>query len=508
MTTSDFEQLLALPSIDGLSDEEAFASVGSLVDLSSDHRSDAGIDRAIALLADLRSRTLDPERHALLWYFTGNAWSVRRHLQSAEDSGVWTWDRPAAYQEILAFRRALNHEGFGRLDRYRRCQILTNLGSVMSNVGRFVEALDYYDRALRDDPDFGMALGNRGQCLFHYARGLYDDGHRVVFAAETARILGRALKLQLEPGVAEGVERLLAVARKASAGSRFAEDGDALRAFSLGETEDEVEFRSWAVRERLFLNPLNDLGDYEVAACDVLHLPQVRVPAAHGTGLHGFMNQLKQEYATARILLFESASATQHYADRGLRLLDTLDGTAFGLNLEKAKLAFRSAYSVLDKVAVFVALYFALSGDIHRISFRNLWFKDGRPGKGLRSEFVDRKNWPLRGLFWLAKDLAEDDADFHGAMEPDAQATATLRNRLEHRYVKVFEASGESANAPPPDPFAYRVECDQLRSRALRMVRTARAALIYLSLAVHIEEQHKPQDDGVGTLRGTLRFID
>lgn len=503
-----FETLLALPNLAGLSDDDALAAVASLIDLSSEHRSDAGIARALSLAEELRTRILDSERHALLWYFSGNAWSVRRHLESTGEAGTWRWDRPAAYQEVLSFRRALSHEGFSRLDRLRRCQVLTNLGNVMSNLGRFVEALDYYDRALGEDANFGMALGNRGQCLLSYARGLYDGGHRVVFASESVRILEQALRFQLEPGVADEMGQLLAIARQASAGSRFAEDREALRAFSLGESEDEVAFRSWALRERLFLNPLNDLGEYEVAACDVLHLPEVRVVAAHGTGFHGFMNQLKQEYAAARILLFESRSSAQHYADRDLRLLDTLDGTAFGLRLEKTKLAFRSAYSVLDKLAVFVALYFALPVQLHRTSFRNVWFTNGRGARELRSEFADRKNWPLRGLFWLAKDLAEEDADFHEAMEPDAQETATLRNRLEHQYVKIVNGSANVASAPPPDPFAYRVEIDRLQARALRMVRTARAALIYLSLAVHAEERQKPPSEAAGTAHGTLPIID
>ena len=506
MKSWSFEELLALPNLGSLSNDDAFNAAGLLVDLAFDHRSEAGIDRALALVDELRSRALKPESAALLWYFTGNAWSARRHFQSVQPEGVWTWDRPAAYQEILAFRRALTHEGFSRLNRIRRCQILTNLGSLMSNVGRFVEALDYYDRALGEDPNFGMALGNRGHCLLAYARGLYDDGHQVVFAIESARVLERALQLPLEPGAAEAMTQCLETAQRRSSGSRFLDNWDALRDFSLGKTEDEVAFRAWALRERLFLNPLNDLGNYEVAARDVLHLPEVRVIAAHGTGFHGFMNQLKQEYAVARMLLFEARDSTPHYADRDLHLVDTLDGTVFGLQHEKIKLAFRSAYSILDKVAVFIAHYFSLGTE--HVSFRDVWFTGKGASRSLRPEFVDRQNWPLRGLFWLAKDLAENDADFHEAMEPDAQETAKLRNRLEHRYVKVIGGATDDAGSAPPDPFAHRVESERLVARTLRMVRSARAALIYLSLAVHEEERKKPSAEEPGTVRGVLPVIE
>jgi hypothetical protein len=38
-----------------------------------------------------------------------------------------------------------------------------------------------WDRALRIDPNFVMALGNKGCGLMAYAGHLYDPGHRGVF---------------------------------------------------------------------------------------------------------------------------------------------------------------------------------------------------------------------------------------------------------------------------------------------------------------------------------------
>jgi tetratricopeptide (TPR) repeat protein len=508
MKMPTLDQLMGLPNLTGIADEEALTSVGLLIDLAFDDRLDAGLDRALLLLDELRLRGLTPEHATIVWYFTGNAWSARRILASTTANAEWLWENPAAYQEVLAFRRALNHAGFSSLDRARRCQILTNLGSLMSNLGRFVEALDYYDRALGLNSTFGMALGNKGQCLLAYARALYDDGHKTVLASEVARLLERAVQLPLEPGAREGFAELLDVAQRASSGSEFARHPERLRAFDLGDGEEAV-FRTWALERRLFLNPLNDLGALEIAARDTLHLPEIQVSAQHGTGFHGFFNQLKQEFAAARVLLFESLQADRHYADAGIRLVNTLDGTAFGLSLEKTKFAFRSAYSILDKAAVFVALYFNLAVPLHRVTFRSVWFTNGRADRGLRPEFENRKNWPLRGLYWLAKDLAEEDTDFHDAMDPDAQETATLRNRLEHQYVKVTSGDAPDAGVPP-DPFPYRIDAVRLLERTARALSTARAALTYLSLAVHAEERTKasPSPSGSGTFRGSLPIIE
>jgi tetratricopeptide (TPR) repeat protein len=492
-----YEHLRSLSTLGDMPNDAALNTVGLLADLSHDHRSEDGLVQALTLADELRRRDLTPQQDALLWYFIGNVWGYRRILRVSKAAAQWEWNQPDAYQEVLAFRRALNRKT--QLDPVRCCQVATNLGNLMSNLGRVVEAVNYYGRVLGDQPDFGMALGNLGLCLLSYAGALYDPGHQRVFAAEASRLLERAIALPLEPGAREGFVARLVHAKAASGDGKFDLGG-----FSLGEGA-EAAFRAWALRERLFLNPLNDIGPFDAAARDVLHLPPITVTAEKGTGFHGFYNQLKQEFATARVLLFEAAGGARHFADNDLMLLDTLDATSFGYDLERTKLAFRSAYSILDKVAVFIAIYFDLQVPLHRVTFRSLWFSDGQAKRGVRAEFVSRPNLALRGLFWLAKDLSEDDDEFHDAMEPGAQELATLRNRLEHQYVKVTD--GPSSTAAPPDPFAYRVDRKAFTAKALLMLKMARTALTYLSLAVHSEERRIPPSAGRGTVRGSLAVI-
>lgn len=60
------------------------------------------------------------------------------------------------------------------------------------------------------------------------------------------------------------------------------------------------------------------------------------------TAFHGFYNQLKQEYAAARWPYYEATElAVPGFVDRKLNLLDTLDRSVFGVQLEKVKLAMR-----------------------------------------------------------------------------------------------------------------------------------------------------------------------
>ena len=254
----------------------------------------------------------------------------------------------------------------------------------------------------------------------------------------------------------------------------------------------------WCLREVMFLNPLNNLHSSPIAARDVLTLPSFVTPLREPPVLIGFFNQIKQEYVSARWLYFEGINAKAlHMSDRDVLLYNTLDYPAFGLAIEKTKIAFRMAYSLLDKIAYFLNRYLRLGIPEKGISFRHIWrHKDSGP---VRNEFSSSENWPFRGLYWLSKDLFEKD--FKEMTEPDARALHDLRNHLEHKYVKVrlMEIPDVIADRPEPglfsDTVAYSISLQVLERKTLRILKLARSALIYLSLGMHTEEARRRAAD-------------
>lgn len=64
------------------------------------------------------------------------------------------------------YREALKIGNSNSLD---LAQVLVNLANCLDTLGRVVEALDYYDQALKINPKFGMALGNKAKELWYYA---------------------------------------------------------------------------------------------------------------------------------------------------------------------------------------------------------------------------------------------------------------------------------------------------------------------------------------------------
>lgn len=493
----NIKEVVSLATTASLAPNDALQAIAQLVDFALDEGDLALAMKALAWCDEVEPRLTSDSQRIHLDYFRANAWAHRQSARHADRTAAWAWDQEELQQQIFFLRRAHNSPAFDQLPVLRRCQVLTNLANQFDTVGRFIEARMLWSKALTAQSEFWMARANRGRGLMHYAHALYDPGHTAVFAFEAHRDLAQALRhLEEHPELGDpGLRPFFSEAARSIEGrfdlQRIAADYRP-EEFELGDGEDERRYRMWCLRETLFLNPLNDLGPNAIAARDVLTLPDFVTPIGEPPVLVGFFNQLKQEFVSARWLYFEGIHSDEaHLSDRGVLLYNTLDYPSLGLGVEKVKMAFRMSYSLLDKIAYFLNHYMKLGIPEKQISFRHVWRE--RENRPVRTEFSASENWPFRGLYWLSKDLFEKD--IKASTEPDARELHELRNHLEHKYVKVLSmtvpsvpAAG-SARDPFVDTLAHSVSRDDLEHRSLRILKLARAALIYLSLGMHKEEQ-------------------
>ena len=106
--------------------------------------------------------------------------------------------------------------------------------------------------------------------------------------------------------------------------------------------------------------------------------------------------------------------------------------------------------------------------------------------------FKGRKNWLLRGLYFLSKDLF--DENFKDVAEPDAANLARLRQQVEHRFLSLQrDQVGESTETHE------LISIKDFQDRALRLLKMAREAMIYVSLAMHREEAIRAEASQGGT---------
>jgi hypothetical protein len=496
-----FDKLMERESLEGLPDEPAMQWAGSLIDVSTDLGREDGIIRALQWCDELARRPLRNAESALVEYFRANAWAARQELKHREKTALWNWEQPEVQEQILYLRRAMRHPGYGELDVIRRCQIQTNLGNLLSHIGRIVEALPRWETALADRPQFAMALGNLGYGLKQYGHALYDRGHAQLFfvAAHAKLTAALAPEAEYESYDSERVKAQFAELRN---DIEQHVDVEAVRAsikldgHDIGDSDEERDYRRWVLDQRLFLNPLNDLGPFRIGARDILSLPDYVTAITEPPTFTGFFNQMKQEFVSARWFLYEAIHSQEpHFSDRGVTLYNTLDYPSYSLAVERAKAAYRVAYSLFDKVAFFVNDYAKLAVDLTRVYFRTVWYVDQNlRNRVIRDELIKLENWSLRGLFWLSKDLF--NLEFQDSADPDAQKLYLIRNRLEHSYLKIHEilVSRPIADDPFHDRLAYSIQREAFIEKTLVVLRRARAALIYLSLGMHREERRRSEN--------------
>lgn len=512
MSDTELEELLKVENLTGLDNDAAFNIVGKIIDLSDIHNRPEGTAWALELCDELSDRSLEDEKVALLYYFRANAWASRCKKKHKDTKATWAWEQPEILCELLYLRMSLRHPGFKQLDKIRRCQILTNTANLLNTIGRCTEAIEYWNRALDIIPKYGMALGNRGYGYASYARRLYDNGHAVAmmkFAHDDLRAATAPSTLFTSPWDDEVKDDMSSSADDIAAHIDIEMVTGTLdmESYSLGRSKNERMYRKWCLEHYLFLTPLNDLGPYPIAARDILSLPNLVLGINEPPTLIGFFNQLKQEYVSARYLYYEGTLEEKpHFSDREVLLYDTLDYPAYSLATEKLKVAYRMTYSLFDKLAFFINAYWKLGMQERTINFRSIWYTPPKKGKPrtLRDCFKEYENWPLRGLFWLSKDLLQQDTELTDTMQPDAESLNDIRNHLEHKYLKIHEylwgpeRYTDDTNSIFRDSMAYSVTRDDIEKKALRLLKLSRAGLIYLSLAVHQEEQFRTKRRGDG----------
>ena len=505
------QQLLQIENIESIPIEEILSISGELIDLSGDIGCIGGLKKAISWLESVEKRPLSAGQAATLHYFLANAWAnlyTWRDLNTATTDNSdeklhlkdeQPWDDNRVSQEIINLRKSIRlgdlEAGYSGI----LTQAYLNLGNIFSRVGRKVEAIPYWNKSLQLIPDYGMPLGNRGIGLMAYASTIQPLHDRIELVRQARSDLARAVDdSKVYPDAKRKFERSLTFAE--SFLKDINSDHHTFKYPSTwGESHDEQGYRKWSAENGLFLNFLNDIWNDVRVSEDKLLLPDI-VTSLDATAIHwfGLFNQIKQEYITARFFLFNGMfNKSPKFVQSRNDLYNTLDYPIYSLDIEELKMAFRLAYSLFDKIAFFLNSYLDLGIKPGRVNFRSFWYS-GRKSQNrtIRVKLCAQANWPLRGLYWLRKDLFEND--MMNLLEPDAQEFVNIRRHLEHRYLKVHEYfsffSGQNYQYDQFfDELALSILRTDFEQKALRLLKTIRAAIIYLVMAVFINEQYKKE---------------
>lgn len=440
----------------------------------------------------LRTATAE-ERVKLLYYQSNTHYGIfiisRRH----DIDYIWNWEQPESIKSILLLRQSINEPAFNAIDPIVACQIRTNLASQLNLLGRPIAANGEWLKVLGIEPRFAKALAARAQAIKYYTDLIYNPNHRLILLASARSLFDKALDINAfwESGDRDHFAHGLMEERRELADilvrSQYDEEYD-LNQWSLGKSKREQSYRRWCLKERLFLNPLNEAHTDSVAANDVLHLPNHMYSLNESPRFPLYYNLMKQEYVSARYRLYRATHENDPaFIMRDVLMLDCGEGQALGHYTEDLRSAFRSSYAIFDKIGLFLNDYLQLGIDTRNVYFRGVWYERSNSGNTeIRREIQARRNLPLRGLYYLSKDLY--DEDFRDVAEPHAAHLARLRQQIEHRFLS-FLHYGEKESTETHQ----WISTDDFRDRALHLLKMAREALIYVSLAMHVEEHSRKE---------------
>lgn len=457
--------------------------------------------------------------------------------------------------------------------------IETNLGNNLSSQGRAFCCIPLWDNAFKCKQNPVPIISKANHALF-LASNVYDPSHSYYHYFTAYQLINLGL---------ERLDQLYPEQRNAySEDSNFMnfkvwfedafnpEDFDYFESFKEKvDTRKQGEYLKWCGGNKLFINDLNDVCISEIAYQDIMTLPtfsrQINLALSMHEELvyHGNFDELKNDYCYARYLIFSAKnipSDHEHFFNKTYPHVDDMAYSITNLKASHYKSAFRTLYSLFDKIAYFINHFFDLN-DIehdHKISFDSIFreLKDGKNWKP-HCKLKDSQNCFIHALFYILKDIRDvkDSTSVSRWLDPEAKAFSEIRNAIEHRSLKIVDDFGytltqsdnafrqsqleklngeieafeaqlqdlycEIASAKKAQNENFKVELEskkqlldkalnraqskvyeqkklsnhsvlikesEFESRLMTLMKLARNSIMYLSLAIHVEEKNKPDN--------------
>lgn len=512
-------------------------------------------------------------------YIMGNCYQVLYQHREME------WYSDDLSKAAIFFRKALNILNGLKLPSqeslFLKSCIETNLANSLSAQGRAFCCIPLWDRAIKQNNPVAMIC--KAQNELYLANVLYDPGHQEYHLFVAYKLISQGLKYK----------KYLYEDQQVA----FHEDGELMKFKSWFErnftessfrefetqsydfdTRKQKQYLEWCGNNNLFINDLNDVLCSEVVYQDIISLPSFSYKLNQSLSMyetlmyHGNFDEIKNDYCYARYIFYTALNIpqdTKHFFNDTYPHVDDMSHSLTNLKSSHYKSAFRTLYSLFDKISYFLHRFLELNDtkDDNKITFdaifrdiskKNAWV----PHPRLKMS----KNPFIHALFYILKDIRDvkDATPTTRWLDPEAKSFAEIRNALEHRSLKIIDDFGytltqsdkEYTSAQLKKYITEREQCVldlkklhheikemknrknsnivatmtdkksaleikmkeleslideqhrlsthsllitvcEFESRTLTLMKLARNSIIYLSLALHLEEQGKPISDGL-----------
>lgn len=358
---------------------------------------------------------------------------------------------------------------------------LIQLGNVYSYMGRFQDGIECYKAAALLFPNDYRWKFHMGFTLFN-THGYYERIAEGFVVSLMKNLIRDCLNKKEYSQSANNVYKIIEDWKSP--------DLDDDKPTNYKSTE-EGDYNHWINQNVLRLNAYNEIN-YTSTLCqeDSLYFDGVYSPKselASWRRLFQMLNEVKQEYVSARYMLYSyfKKTGSNHLSDKNVKLADVYDRSNYSFHIELAKSAFRSLYSILDKIAFALNDYLGLKMNPERVNFSNVWYENSKTYR-IKEEILKYKSlYSLAGLLFIRNDIYGGDDDYLQAEE--TKLLKKVRNAIEHRAIiivddGILEDDGSVLNIS-------RMEFERV---SINLIKTVRQAIFCFVNAInHIEYDKK-----------------
>jgi len=459
-----------------------FNKVGLLIDIGSGLKDEEIIKVAINEGENNLPRIIEKEYRATIYYNLANGYLSLFNLFGRKD--IYAFIKSDELQKAkLNFRKSIKN--FNSCDNNLRKQILVNYGNCLDTIGRTLEALYSYYNALKIDKNFSIAIGNKALALAFFAdiskeyrAAIYIEAYQEIKSIINNKDLiffgGVSVKKTLQNEMKK-IESMFNDKKILETRLEHPEYNKSKL------TKFEKFYIDFCINKKLFLNFHIHNDNCEASIIDPVFISLITDINDNETfyRLAKHINQIKEDYAVARLLLVQSQYRRKDFDNISKRttLVNTLDYSQFNLYIGLLKSAFKEAYNILDKIAFFINDYLRLRLRERSIYFDTIWEKENE----LKSEILESKNISLYALYDIHRDFK---LGFF-------QKIKDVRNALTHRKLVVYDSILTGWDKKDDK---INIGYETFLKETINLFQLVKSAIVYLVNFVNIEENKKKKD--------------
>lgn len=454
--------------------------VGFFIDIGFGLKDENMIREGIKIGIELLKEKLDKQYLSHLHYNISNGYMSLYQISRDKSKDIkQVIDNKHIQNAKYHLRESIKH--IDLFDVNLKKKLWTNYGNCLDSLGRGLEAIFCYEQALKPNSKFAMALGNKAIAMKFFAdisgvyRGaIYIEAYQMLKSAiEIIQYGGLSAKESFEYEIKK-IESLFKDKKVLSKKIKHKIHSE------CGLSKFEKFYIDFCSKYKLFLNFHIHAEKCEASIKDPVFI-RIITPLEDNQifyNLAKHINQIKEDFAVARLLLVQSQFQRKDFNRISKRTLFvySLDYSMFNIYIGLLKSAFKETYNILDKIAVFINDYYKIGMDPAKIHFHrsSFWQRENK----IRKEYLDSRNISLYALFDIFLDFK---SEYY-------QKIKGIRNALTHRRLVIYDSTLTEWDKKDN---STNIDYETMFNETINLFRLVKSAIIYTINFVELEERKK-----------------